>query len=171
MSLEQELLKQLYQRYGKELHLYIYSLNKNWLQAEDILQETFLKAILSLSDQHTNMRAWLYKVARNLCFNAIKKDQRTQCSDQIQTLADVRMSEESLLNRLIREEKKQYLYRSVAKLEDKKREVLMMQYFGHLSQKEIAAILRITPENVRVLSYRARKDLKTYLEEDDYDLS
>ena len=50
-------------------------------------------------------------------------------------------------------------------LEIKKREVIQMQYFGGMSQKEIAAVLHITPENVRVLAYRAKKDLKRYLEE------
>lgn len=39
-----------------------------------------------------------------------------------------------------------------------------MQYFGGMSQKEIAVILHITPENVRVLAYRAKKELKKYLE-------
>ena len=39
-----------------------------------------------------------------------------------------------------------------------------MQYFGRMSQKEIAVILHITPENVRVLAYRAKKELKKYLE-------
>ena len=46
-----------------------------------------------------------------------------------------------------------------------------MQYFGGLSQKEIAAVLHLTPENVRVLSYRAKRELKAYMEENDYDLS
>ena len=48
--------------------------NGEWLRVagelvEDLLQETFLKALLSLPDDHTNMRAWLYLVARNLLFN------------------------------------------------------------------------------------------------------
>lgn len=46
-----------------------------------------------------------------------------------------------------------------------------MQYFGELSQKEIAAILKMTPENVRVLSYRAKRELRVYMEENNYDLS
>jgi len=50
-------------------------------------------------------------------------------------------------------------------LEVKKREVIQMQYFGGMSQKEIAAVLHITPENVRVLAYRAKKELKKDLEE------
>lgn len=40
-----------------------------------------------------------------------------------------------------------------------------------VSQKEIAAILKMTPENVRVLSYRAKRELRTYMEDHNYDLS
>lgn len=64
--MEKDILKQLYQKYRKEIYLYLYSLCKNSSLAEDLLQETFLKALLSLPDDHTNMRAWLYLVARNL---------------------------------------------------------------------------------------------------------
>lgn len=67
--MEKDILKQLYQKYRKEIYLYLYSLCKNESLAEDLLQETFLKALLSLPDGHTNMRAWLYLVARNLFFN------------------------------------------------------------------------------------------------------
>lgn len=42
-------------------------------QAEDLMQEVFVKALLSLKDEHTNFRAWLYKVAHNLCINEMKK--------------------------------------------------------------------------------------------------
>ena len=55
--MEKDILKQLYQKYRKEIYLYLYSLCKNSSLAEDLLQETFLKALLSLPDDHTNMRA------------------------------------------------------------------------------------------------------------------
>mgnify|MGYP000843768150 CR=1 FL=1 len=41
------------------------------------------------------------------------------------------------------------------------------QYFGDFSQKEIAAMLKITPGNVKVLSYRAKKELKEYLTKEE----
>lgn len=52
--MEKDILKQLYQKYRKEIYLYLYSLCKNSSLAEDLLQETFLKALLSLPDDHTN---------------------------------------------------------------------------------------------------------------------
>ena len=52
--MEKDILKQLYQKYRKEIYLYLYSLCKKESLAEDLLQETFLKALLSLPDDHTN---------------------------------------------------------------------------------------------------------------------
>ncbi len=71
--MDNEILKRLYEQYGKELYLYILSMCRNRAVAEDIIQETFLKAILALDERHSNMRAWLYMVARNLCINYLKK--------------------------------------------------------------------------------------------------
>lgn len=76
-----------------------------------------------------------------------------------------------MLEKLISEERRRKLYQALGTLDGKKREVLEMQYFGGLSQKEIAAVLHLTPENVRVLAYRAKRELKAYMEENDYDLS
>ncbi|MDO4673405.1 MAG: sigma-70 family RNA polymerase sigma factor, partial [Porphyromonadaceae bacterium] len=57
------------------------------------------------------------------------------------------------------------------KLDEKKREILILQYYSELSQKEIAAILHMSLENVRVLAYRGKRDLKKYLEESAYEIS
>ena len=73
--------------------------------------------------------------------------------------------DEALLEKILEEENRRILYQAIRRLEVKKREVIQMQYFGGMSQKEIAAVLHITPENVRVLAYRAKKELKKDLEE------
>ena len=159
--MDRQLLSDLYCRYRKELFLYIYSLCGRRELAEDILQETFLKAILSLPDSHTNMKAWLYMVGRNLCFNYLKKEKR-----QLSTEGWERFSEEGedLIEGMIVQEERRSLYLALAHLDRRKREVLELQYFGKLPQKEIAKIMGLSPENVRVLSYRAKKEMKQYLE-------
>lgn len=91
--------------------------------------------------------------------------------DQIQEVMDEKQQMVDSLELLLMEERKRYLYEALSQLSVSKREVLLMQYFSRLSQKEIAAILQVTPENVRVLSYRAKKELKLYLEGNGYDLS
>lgn len=168
--MENQLLRQLYQKYQKEIYLYLYSLCKNRELAEDLLQETFLKAILSLSDEHTNMRAWLYMVARNLYFNYRKKEGRNIPVDDIgENLYDDTSKE--LIEQLIVDERRKVLYKGLQQIADVKREILTLQYFGGLSQKEIAALLRKTPENIRILAYRGKKELREYMEANGYEIS
>lgn len=59
--MDKDILIRLYETYSREIWLYLFSLSHSGSLADDLMQETFLKAILSLSDSHTNMRAWLYK--------------------------------------------------------------------------------------------------------------
>lgn len=166
--MDREMLNILYGRYSRDIYLYLYALSSDKALSEDLLQETFLKALLSLPDSHSNIRAWLYAVARNLYFNTLKREKRKISLEEIQQKNSE--CENSLFDEIMRDEKHRQLYSAVNKLEPRKREVISMQYFGDLSQKEIAAILRITPENVRVLSYRAKKELKSYLEAENYDI-
>ena len=161
-------LQQFYERYQKEIYLYLRSLCNNPDLADDLLQETFLKALLSLPDSHTNVRAWLYMVARNLYFNYYKKEKLSTYDNEMQAVEDI--GGEDILTTIINDEKKLLLYRALNKLSSVKREVLELQYFAGLSQKEIAAVLRLSPENVRVLGYRAKKDLKQYLEGNGYEI-
>ena len=48
--------------------------------------------------------------------------------------------------------------------------MVILQYFSGLSQKEIARVLGITMENVRVLSFRAKKELRQWIKEAGYDV-
>lgn len=168
--MDNRLLRQLYQKYQKEIYLYLYSLCKNRDLAEDLVQETFLKAILSLPDDHTNMRAWLYMVARNLYFNHRKKESKNVSLEDIgNNLVDDMSSE--VLQHLLLDERRQILYQALQHLNESKREILVLQYFGGLSQKEIAALLRKTPENIRILAHRGKKELREYMEANGYDIS
>lgn len=164
-DMDNELFMKLYGAYQKELYLYLYSLCRNRHQAEDLLHETFLKALLALPDGHTNMRAWLYMVARNLFYNQQKKKSREILMEE-QDYFPEKKTDEDLFEKILEEENRRMLYQAIRRLEIKKREIIQMQYFGGMSQKEIAAVLHITPENVRVLAYRAKKELKKYLEKE-----
>ncbi len=167
--MDNEMLHQLYRTYQRELYLYLYSLCRSRELAEDLLQETFLKAILALPDGHTNMRAWLYMVARNLYFNYAKKEKPKIPLEELGQLEDE--SNPDLSEQMFQNERNRLLYQALQHLAVGKREVLLLQYFGGLSQKEIAAVLHKTPENVRVLAFRGKRELRSYMEVNGYDLS
>lgn len=159
--MDRQLLEQLYRAYYRELYLYIFSFCKNPALAEDLLQETFLKAILSLPDSHTNMRAWLYRVARNLSINAMKKASPPAAAEEIEDTPD---PDGDPLANILQKEQYRTLYQALQNLSKIRREILIMQYFGGLSHKEIAAVLQTTPGNVRVAAARARAEMKKYME-------
>lgn len=163
--MDSEMLKQFYHRYAKELYLYLFSLCQDKEAARDLLQEVFLKALLSWNDENGNLRAWLYRVARNTCFNHLKKAARELPLDE-----EFPGSVQSPLDSLILDEKRRILYEGMNTLPARQREILELFYFAEMNTREIAALLNLTPENVRVLSFRAKKALKKHMEVNGYEL-
>lgn len=166
--MQSDSLTQFYQQYYKELYLYIFSMCKNVGRTEDLLQETFLKALLSLPDSNANVRAWLYIVARNLYFDKLKEDKHFVTDQNMEFLKDD--SSKDPLENILTDELNRALYLALSNLEPRKREVLELQYFGGLSQKEIAKILNLKPNYIRVLALRARQEIRLWMEEHGYDL-
>lgn len=171
--MENEIIGELYRRYGKEIQFYLCALCRDGFMAEDLTQETFLKAILALQQDHENMRAWLYTVARNLFFNRMKKEGREVLheetesrSDRIRNFENIAGAEEELIEK----EQKRILYESISCLSADKKEVLIMQYFGGLSLKKIASVTGRTEANVKVLSFRGKRELRRILEVKGYEL-
>lgn len=170
--MDKSIIQELYDQYGRKLRLYLYSLCSDFAAAEDLVQETFLKALIALPEDHANMGAWLYRVARNLCFNKMKKDRR-ECrkgEPESDTERSGQESSEEALSQILIKEQNQMLYRGLISLSQEKREVLIMQYFGGLSIKEIAHITKKTESNVKVLSHRGKRELKRFMEVNGYEI-
>ena len=170
--MENDVLAVVYRTYSREIYLYLYGLSHNRQLSEDLMQETFVKALITVVTADTGIRAWLYKVARNLYFNTYRKDKRLIIGlENAENKVEIREEiEESPLSKLLTTEREEALYKALNKLEGKKREVLLLQYFSGLSGKDIAKLLDITTENVRILAFRGKKELKLYLEEAGYEI-
>ena len=83
--MDKALLEELYQRYSAEIFRYLYAMCRERLMAEDIMQDAFCRALISLPTSHVNARAWLYMVGRNLLINEMKKRKRELCSDDMES--------------------------------------------------------------------------------------
>jgi RNA polymerase sigma-70 factor (TIGR02960 family) len=66
------------ERHRRELHVHCYRMLGSFDEAEDALQEAFLRAWRARETQaeDTNVRAWLYKIATNVCLDALRKSKR-----------------------------------------------------------------------------------------------
>ena len=175
--MDKALLKELYQRYGAEIFRYLHTMCRDRLLAEDIMQDAFCRALISLPTSHVNARAWLYMVGRNLLINEMKKRKRELCSDDMES-RDVqsRKSGEGIADgdpeeQAIRKEENSMLQEALLSLDERKREILILNYFERFTLKEAAVIMGISYENARILSMRAKRELRRIMEVNGYEIS
>ena len=73
-----DLLRQLYRKYQNEIYLYLYSLSHNRELAQDLMQETFLQAYLSLGryDGTCKESVWLCQIAKHLWYRHLAKHKK-----------------------------------------------------------------------------------------------
>lgn len=154
-------LEDLYERYARELYLYAYSLCQNTSLAQDLVSDTFYKALLSLEGTDLGWRSWLYRVCRNLWMDHLRGQRRVTFHPPDREPVD---DSDGLPERFIREERQQAVYRAVQALPDTDREMVTLYYYGQLSIKEAAEAMGLTPGAARTLLCRARKKLKQRLE-------
>jgi len=76
----EELFERLYAQYNRPLFSYVLRLVGQWEQAEDLTQETFVKAYRALArvPADSNYRAWLYRIATNTCYDALRRKRLIQ---------------------------------------------------------------------------------------------
>jgi RNA polymerase sigma-70 factor (TIGR02960 family) len=70
--------RELFDRHRRELHVHCYRMLASFTDADDAVQETFLRAWKHRDafEPGTNPRAWLYKIATNTCLDAIRRGNR-----------------------------------------------------------------------------------------------
>lgn len=158
--MKQEMFEELYRRYYRPLFLYAYSLTHVKEDAEDLTANTFVKALTTF--QSGNIQAWMYTVLRNE-FLDLKKRQKREvlCNDEIAEVPIV----DDVLESFIKNEQRQWLYRQIAQLPEREREVMLLTIQTNYRDSKIAEILGLTVAHVRVLRHRAKQRIITTSEE------
>jgi RNA polymerase sigma-70 factor (ECF subfamily) len=144
-------------RYWDRLFRWLYHLSHNRHTAEDLVQETFLKAFAKLASFQpgSNFRAWLFRIAYNGFLNLRRSEGRArQCfPENFPTLepgpVEQAMSQEAL----------RLLARGMGRLPSEFRAAFLLRVEQGLSFREIAAVLCITEETARWRVFKARKKL------------
>lgn len=154
----------IYETYAKALYLYALSLTGNTQDAEDLLQETFVKAFLSY-EATGSIKYWLIKVLRNEFYNLMRKRKRESLDGEQATLDKIVLFESDVLDKIIENDDRRQLYFAIRALPITMREVLMESIYLHMKDDEIATLHHLTPENVRQIRSRAKKKLIEMLKE------
>ena len=142
----------LLNRHKDRLFNYIYFIVRSKEVAEDIFQETFVKAIVTLQQgRYTNdgkFAAWITRIAHNLVIDQfrIERNENTVSNDETEydLLNDSRLSEGTIENRMVNEQVLKDVRMLVDELPDCQREVVFMRYYQDLSFKDIAEITGVS---------------------------
>lgn len=148
--------KIIYDMYKKPLYLYALSLTGNTQDAEDLVQEAFVKAYLSYENTGS-IKYWLVTVLRNEFYN-LQRKRKKEILDDGNMLMQKISSEDVLTDFLIKEER-QRLFKEIRRLPEQMKEVLIESVYFQLKDTEISKLHGITCENVRKIRSRAKQKL------------
>ena len=156
-----------------QLYSHALRLTKNSSDAEDLVQETYLKGYRAFStfEEGTNLRAWLFRILTNSFINNYRKKQRSFDEEDLDDVEDMYLhrrlestltpslgmsAEDMLFERLTEEEIKD----AVEDLPTQYREVVLLADVQGFSYKEIADILDIPDGTVMSRLHRGRAKLQ-----------
>lgn len=156
----------LVERHSAEIFAYLWRMLRDTTDAEDCLQETFLRAFRSYSRVRagTNYRAWLYKIATNTARTHWKRRRRSE----IHTIdLDPNLQAEglSLADRVERQALLAAVARAVEELPEQQRTALIMRKYQELNYAEIGLALNCDQAAARANVYQALRKLRAQFAE------
>jgi RNA polymerase sigma-70 factor (ECF subfamily) len=158
--LNSPLVGELFHRHHRALLRYAYRVTRRHDVAEDLVQETFARAVRSVETYEPRGRdlAWLFSILRRLLLDRHRAESR---SSHVVRDADGAASAAG------HQELSAILQQALDQLNTLEREAFLLREIGGLTYNEIAQVSETTIESVRSRIYRARLQLRSLLCSDD----
>lgn len=155
----------LVQEYKERLYWHIRRFTCSHEDADDLLQETFIKiwGALDSFKGASSLFTWVYKIATNEALNFLRK-KKVRSILQMESLENVlwkKIDEDPYFNG---NEVQRQLHKAIQKLPEKQRLVFNLRYFDELSYNEISEILNTSPGSLKASYHHAYVKIKDELE-------
>jgi len=150
----------LVERYWDRLYRWLYHLTHDAHTAEDLAQETFLKAFAGLDKfrAESNFQAWLFRIAHNNFVNGRRAARHRQPFPD-----NVPDDDEGPVEQALNREALQLLARAVGRLPSEFRAAFLLRIEGGMSFRDMAGVLGVTEETARWRVFKARQKLLSVL--------
>jgi RNA polymerase sigma-70 factor (ECF subfamily) len=163
----------LIRRYQNYVYRLCFLVMRNEQDAEDMTQETFIRAFRALPRYEirkgASFEAWLYRISVNCCRSRMRRKWYQVLPWPSPAPEIVSEPERQPDRQLLQEEHRAEILEAIDSLGEKHRLVVILRYYAGLSNEEIARTLNIPSGTVRSRLHTARQRLKTLLiEHDDY---
>jgi RNA polymerase sigma-70 factor (ECF subfamily) len=147
-------IERIFLDYNDYIYKYIYGMVQNRAEAEDLLQDTFIKVMKAETKDIRNWKSYLLTVARNTVYDHWRKRKNRLSLD----LFNLRAKDKNIDLQLDIE-------KGIKNLSPKLKEVIILREINQLEYQEISDILGIEKGTVKSRLSRARDELKNFLEE------
>lgn len=173
---EPQAFDQLLEAYGARLYGYFYRLCGSRHEAEDLLQETFVRLVRRIDQyQHDgHFEAWLFRIATNLVRDRLRRLRRrheVQPDGEIGENGESGMLEASKESQpdsqLSLQEEIDRLQGALARLSEEEREVIILRHFSQLSFREIAELMGTPLGTALARAHRGLRRLRQLMEDSD----
>lgn len=156
----------LVEKYQQMVYTLVVRIVKNEVDAEELSQDVFVKAFQKLDSFKGDAKfsTWLYKIAYFASLDAVKRKKRVVITDTIDDYSKSDLgSVKDALSYIHDNERKQVINDALMRLNEDERIILTLYYFEEQSLKEVAEVVNLTPDNVKIKLYRSRKKLFSLL--------
>ena len=155
-------IEALFDLHAGAVYGYLLRLSGDPATADDLTNETFLRAMLALDGfrGESSVKTWLLRIARNLFLNRVKREKRTTSLDAlIERGVSFRAQHPNPEDAAMALERERDLQRALLTLSETDRSLLLLTSQEKLPYKDIAQILGISVAAVKVRVFRARQRL------------
>lgn len=151
-------IEQLYKEYAKQVYKYLLSLCHSEQMAEELMQETFYRAIKSIKTYNGTCKVyvWLCQIAKHIWYQELSTNKRAQVSELTNEMPS---GEHSVEESIILHDEKMGLFKQLHLLEEPMREVMYLRLTGEFGFREIAEILGKDETWARVTFYRGKQKI------------
>lgn len=146
----------------ESVYHYVLSICKNETDAEDITQETFLKAVRSQKqfNKNSSLYTWLCTISKNIWIDKCRKSGKIINDEIPENIPDNEKSVEQIISD---KDNAMKIHQILHTLEEPYKEVFSLRIFGELGFKDIADIFGKTESWARVTFHRAKKKISEKL--------
>jgi RNA polymerase sigma-70 factor (ECF subfamily) len=151
------------------LYSYAMAITRNRTEAEDLVQETYVRALRSMGNlpPDSNLKSWLFTILRNIWINQLRK--RRAAPNMIELDVDERTADLAVETSkdpyalFVSKTEQEWVREAIGQLPVEFREIIILREYEGLSYQEIAGLLHCPLGTVMSRLARARSKLRTLL--------
>ncbi|MEO0255447.1 MAG: sigma-70 family RNA polymerase sigma factor [candidate division WOR-3 bacterium] len=165
MNKEKE-LEIIYKKFSKDVYSYLLFLSLSREEAEDILQDVFIKfwKLFDRLKNLENIKAYLLKMARNRLIDLKRREKNIKFVELNEEIFDIKSEDPADKIKKI-----EFVKKILENLEEEEREIIILRFYENLKFREISEILSINENTLRVKYLRILEKIRKYVYNYNYE--